>query len=84
MINGRIDHPQTHETLYNVLVVAAINPTSGFFILVPRSEVVHLNISIEEAMRWIVSGGIISPKNLGYIDSVAEYDKKHTSQAAEH
>jgi len=83
LINGRIDHPQSQELLYSILVVAAINPTSGFFILVPRSEVVHLNISIEEAMRWIVSGGIVSPKNLRYIDGVTDYDKKQTSQPTE-
>ena len=62
LINGEINHPETHEKLYNILVLAAINPTSGFFILVPQKKVVHLNISVEDAMKWIVSGGIVIPE----------------------
>ena len=61
LINGEITHPGNKEKLYNILIIAAINPTSGFFILVPQSNVVHLNISVEEAMKWIVSGGIVTP-----------------------
>ena len=37
------------------------NPTSGYYIVVPESDIVKLDISIEEAMRLIVSGGIIVP-----------------------
>lgn len=61
LVNGEIVHPETHEELYNVLIIAAINPASGFFIMVPKRETVILNISVEEAMKWIVSGGIITP-----------------------
>jgi uncharacterized membrane protein len=75
LINGKSHHPETREPLYNLLIVAAINPASGFFILVPQSEVVHLNISIEEAMRWIVSGGIVSPKNLKMVDGTRKQDQ---------
>jgi uncharacterized membrane protein len=61
LINGEINHPDSKDKLYNILIIAAINPTSGFFILVPQNKVVHLNISVEEAMKWIVSGGIVIP-----------------------
>ena len=61
LVNGGIIHPDNKDKLYSVLIIAAINPTSGFFILVPQSKVVHLNISVEEAMKWIVSGGIVTP-----------------------
>ncbi len=61
LVNGEINHPATNEKLYNILIIAAINPTSGYFILVPQNKVVHLNISVEEAMKWIVSGGIVMP-----------------------
>jgi len=61
LINGEISHPDSHEMMYNILVLAAINPTSGFFILVPQDKVVYLKISVEEAMKWIVSGGIVIP-----------------------
>jgi uncharacterized membrane protein len=62
LVNGEIIHPDNKEKLYNILIIAAINPTSGFFILVPQKKVVHLNISVEEAMKWIVSGGIVTPE----------------------
>lgn len=62
LVNGEITHPKNKEKLYNILVLAAINPTSGFFILVPQNKVVHLKISVEEAMKWIVSGGIVIPE----------------------
>jgi uncharacterized membrane protein len=61
LVNGEIIHPDNQEKLYNILIIAAINPTSGFFILVPQTKVVHLSISVEEAMKWIVSGGIVIP-----------------------
>lgn len=63
LVNGEISHPENDQKLFNVLVLAAINPTSGFFILVPQDEVVHLTISVEEAMKWIVSGGIVTPES---------------------
>jgi uncharacterized membrane protein len=67
LVNGEISHPDTKEKLYNILIIAAINPTSGFFILVPKTKVVHLNISVEEAMKWIVSGGIVTPEQFKLI-----------------
>ena len=69
LINGEILHPETNEKLYNILVIASINPTSGFFIMVPPSDVIEIDISIEDAMKWIVSGGIITPAKLKNIKS---------------
>ena len=60
-VNGEIFHPQNQGKLYSILIIAAINPASGFFVLVPEDKVLHLNISVEEAMKWIVSGGIVTP-----------------------
>lgn len=63
-INGEILHPGSEEKLYSILIIAAINPASGFFILVPQNKVFYLAISVEEAMKWIVSGGIVTPGKL--------------------
>ncbi|MFM8551394.1 MAG: DUF502 domain-containing protein [Nitrospiraceae bacterium] len=49
------------EPLLNVYVPTSPNPTSGYFLLVPETEVVPLDISVEEAMRLIVSGGLYQP-----------------------
>lgn len=50
------------EPLLNVYVPTSPNPTSGYFLLVPEKEVIALDISVEEAMKLIVSGGLYSPQ----------------------
>jgi uncharacterized membrane protein len=47
--------------LVNVFVPTTPNPTSGFYLLVPANEVAPLNISMEEALKLITSGGLITP-----------------------
>ena len=64
VVNGESTNPSNNEKLFNILIIASINPTSGFFILVPQSNVIQIDISVEDAMKWIVSGGIITPKIL--------------------
>jgi uncharacterized membrane protein len=49
------------DPLLNVYVPTSPNPTSGYFLLVPEKEVIPLEISVEEAMKLIVSGGLYSP-----------------------
>ena len=49
------------EPLLNVYVPTSPNPTSGYFLLVPEREVIPLEISVEEAMKLIVSGGLYQP-----------------------
>lgn len=48
--------------LLNVYVPTSPNPTSGYFLLVPENEIVPLDITVEEAMKLIVSGGLYSPQ----------------------
>ena len=46
------------EPLLNVYVPTSPNPTSGYFLLVPEKEVSPVDLSVEEAMKLIVSGGL--------------------------
>lgn len=39
------------------------NPTSGFFVIVPEEEVIPLKMTVEEAMKLVVSAGIITPED---------------------
>jgi uncharacterized membrane protein len=49
-----------------VFIPTTPNPTSGMLITVPKDEIIYLDISIENALKIIVSGGIVAPKeNLG-------------------
>jgi uncharacterized membrane protein len=37
------------------------NPTSGFFLMVPRSDVIELRMSVDEALKYIISMGVVAP-----------------------
>jgi uncharacterized membrane protein len=49
------------DALVHVYVPTSPNPTSGYFLLVPEREVTSVDITVEEAMKLIVSGGLYSP-----------------------
>lgn len=57
---GAVD-PRTRDLLL-VFVPTTPNPTSGFLLLVPRSEAIALPISVEEGIRMVISGGILLPE----------------------
>lgn len=52
---------KTHAETLNVFVPTTPNPTSGMLILAPRHEVIELDMTVEEGMKVIVSGGLFSP-----------------------
>jgi uncharacterized membrane protein len=45
----------------SVYVPTTPNPTSGFFLLVPRSDVIELDLSVDEALTYVISMGAVSP-----------------------
>ena len=38
------------------------NPTSGFLLVVPKKDLITLNMNIEQGMKLVISGGIITPE----------------------
>ena len=50
------------KTLVNIFLPTTPNPTSGFLLMVPREDVVPIDISIEDAVKVIVSSGVIAPE----------------------
>jgi len=48
---------KTNEDLVNVFVPTTPNPTSGFLLMVPKKDLIYLDMSFEEASRFIVSAG---------------------------
>lgn len=54
---------KTGKELLNVLIPSVPNPLSGFVVLVPRVEVIYLDMTVEEAVKIIVSGGVLNPKD---------------------
>jgi len=51
----------TGQDLLHVFVATTPSPLTGFLVLIPRSDVVFLNISVEDGIKLIVSGGIVRP-----------------------
>ena len=60
-VNGETILPGGIDKKLNILILTSINPASGFFIMVPESKTIPLDISVEEGMKWVISGGIIKP-----------------------
>ena len=54
---------KTNKKLVNVFVPTTPNPTSGFLLMFPKDEVVYLDMSFEEASKFIVSAGTSNPKS---------------------
>ncbi len=54
---------KTNQKLINVFVPTTPNPTSGFLLMFPVDDVIYLNMSFEEASKFIVSAGTSSGKN---------------------
>ena len=57
--NGEIAK-KTNEPLVNVFIPTTPNPTSGFLLMVPKKDLIYLDMSFEEASRFIVSAGTSS------------------------
>lgn len=56
------------EPLVHVFVPTSPNPTSGYFLLVPETEIVPVELGVEEAMKLIVSGGLYSSDKPAKVD----------------
>ena len=54
---------KTNKDLINVFVPTTPNPTSGFLLMFPKDEVIYLNMTFEEASKFIVSAGTSAEKN---------------------
>ena len=54
---------KTNRNLVNVFVPTTPNPTSGFLLMFPKDEIIYLDMSFEEASKFIVSAGTSNPKS---------------------
>lgn len=52
------------KTYCKVFIPTAPNPTSGFFEIIPPDEVQQTNLTIEDAFKMIISGGLVSPESI--------------------
>ncbi|MEM8951423.1 MAG: DUF502 domain-containing protein [Pseudomonadota bacterium] len=52
---------RTDEDLVNIFLPTTPNPTSGFLLFVPRKDLIHLDMTVEEGIKLVISGGIVTP-----------------------
>ena len=61
-LQGEIEEKLPDE-MVNDFIPTTPNPTSGFLIFVPRKDVIEMDMTVEEAIKFIISGGLVEPKD---------------------
>lgn len=54
--------PRTGAEMCNVFIATAPNPTTGYVLIAPRSSLIELDWTVEEAIRVVMSGGVLMPE----------------------
>ena len=80
---GEVDTLIDHD-MVNVFIPTTPNPTSGFLLFCPKKEVIFLQMEVEEAVKMVVSGGIVTPpdRSGGKIIAKTAAPKKTSSKKA--
>ena len=65
--NGEVANKLTGD-LINVYVPTTPNPTSGFFLVVPINDVIELDMSVDEALTYVISMGAVSPSTSATVE----------------
>ena len=57
----RVEGNDISENLVCIFLPTSPNPTSGYFVMVPRKDIKILDMTVEQGVRMIISGGVITP-----------------------
>ena len=57
--NSKQISSKINDTLVNVFIPTTPNPTSGFLVLIPKKDIIYLNMNFEDAMKFIISVGAV-------------------------
>ena len=55
---------QIKEKCSNVFIPTTPNPTSGFLLIVPNKDIIELDLTIEEGIKFVMSVGLLSPEKI--------------------
>lgn len=58
---GEVSRKLGESDLLTLYVPTALNPTSGYMLFMPRREVILLDMTVEEGMKLVISGGVVQP-----------------------
>lgn len=73
---------KTGSEIINVFIPTTPNPTSGFFIMVPREDVIELDMSVDDGLKMIISAGVMVPE--WNQDWSPELDEKQAKALGKH
>jgi uncharacterized membrane protein len=73
---------RTEDHVVSVFLPTTPNPTSGFLLLVPKDDLVYLDMSVEDAAKMIISGGVVMPPD-HTAPNAADNEGKPRRRAAE-
>lgn len=61
-VGGDETRTKSGREVMNVFVPTTPNPTSGFFLMVPREDLIELDMSVDDGLKMLISGGVVQPK----------------------
>lgn len=56
---------KTKETLVNIFVPTTPNPTSGVLLMVPEEDIIYMDMTVEQGLKLVISGGAVAPHYKG-------------------
>lgn len=65
-LQGEAQKKTGMNNVVNLFVPTTPNPTSGFFIMASKNEVIELEMSVDDALKMVISGGVIVPNASAY------------------
>lgn len=63
---------KTAANVISVFIPTTPNPTSGFVLMVPESDVIELDMSVEEGLKMIISMGVVVPNSAAYREKIQQ------------
>lgn len=54
---------RTGREVVNIFIPTTPNPTSGFFLMIPREDVIELTMSVDDGLKMLISIGVVMPNN---------------------
>ena len=62
LTKGQVQN-MTEDDVVNIFLPTTPNPTSGFLLFVPRKDLITLDMTVEEGLKMVVSGGLVTPED---------------------
>jgi uncharacterized membrane protein len=58
-----VEHSVNEGEMVSLFIPTTPNPTSGFLMLIPRKKVIELKMSVEQALKYVISLGVVQPES---------------------